>query len=593
MADDIKIKIEKDLQGEKIFSVEKDGYTYPLNSRIDAGGVSELYSKRYGNEKFFNTIILFGFSDGRIIRNFLKNMAEGGGVIVFEPSEEIFETAKKEFDVEDILNDKRFSIIYGEENLLTAFAYLVGEIPVNMAKNLQYAVLPNYDVIFYEICKKWQDLIFNELINSDINNNTLINLRDKFVNNFIENMSMLLWGSDITMLIQNFKRYDFSDIPAVIVGAGPSLDKNIKYLEGMEKRVFIIATDASLKTLVKYSVRCHLAINADLNISSNFFNDPIMQNTGVVTGANASKGILSVHPKNNFYLYSSFDRICNGIFGKTYDHEYYDLESGGSVSCNAYSLAKRLGFKKIIFIGQDLAYTGGKLHTETFNKAHDTTDEKYKEGRTFVKVEDWDGNELETDYQMAAYLRWFNKKFEIDEKDGIKIFDATEGGAKKEHAERITLKDALDKLTSREMDFFSLIRNTRKTFTRHNRSKAIRKLKRVPIRLRQLRSELYDKKEHFLLLSQEYDKKANNPEYLRGLSDDIEKSLVIHSEPELLNLIYLENGYTDNVMNNVVFDADMPFSEVLKTYSDYFAKYYETCDSLILRIEEKWNTLIT
>jgi hypothetical protein len=591
MADEINIKIDHDLSENKIFSIEKDGHVFPLSSRIDAEGVSELYSKRYGNDKFFNTIILFGFSDGRIIRNFLKNMSEGGGIIVFEPSEEIFKIAKKEFAVDDIINDKRVTIVTGKENLLTLFVYVMGEIPINMAKDLQYAVLPNYDVIFYDICKKWQDLIFSELINSDINNNTLINLHDKFVNNFIDNMPLLIRDSDITMLIDNFKRYDFADIPAIIVGAGPSLDKNIKYLKDMERKVFIIATDASLKTLVKYGIRCHLAINADLNMPSKFFEDPIMKNIGLVTGVNANKGLLSVHPINNFYLYSSFEGVCDGIFGKTYDHEYYDLESGGSVSCNAYSLAKLLGFKKIIFIGQDLAYTGGKLHTDTFNKAHDTTDEKFKEGRTFVKVEDWDGNELETDFQMAAYLKWFNKKFEIDELDNIKIYDATEGGAKKEHAERIALNEALMTLTSREIDFFSIINNTRKTFSKKSRSKAIKKLRRVPTRLRHLRSELYEKKEHFLLLSNEYNDKSNDPAFLKKLMKGFDDSLIIKTEPKLLNLIYFENGYADNALNNVIFDEHMPFDKVLKTYSDYFNKYYETCSSLIDRIEDKWKNI--
>ena len=39
-----------------------------------------------------------------------------------------------------------------------------------------------------------------------------------------------------------------------------------------------------------------------------------------------------------------------------------ELKTGGSVATDAFSLAEYLGFEKIILIGQDLAYTGGKTH---------------------------------------------------------------------------------------------------------------------------------------------------------------------------------------------------------------------------------------
>lgn len=588
MADEINIQIEKDLQGEKIFTVERDGYFYLLNSRIDAVGASKLFSQRYGNDHFFNTLILFGFSDGRIVRDFLSNLSEGGGLIIFEPSKEIFEKAKKEFDLSDILGDKRLSIVYGENELASGFSILLKEIPVSLVKDLQYAILPNYDVIFHDICKKWQDMVFDGLSYNIINTNTLIFGHDKFINHTLENMPAIINSSDITNLIYEFNKHDFSDVPAIIVGAGPSLDKNVRLLKGMEDRVFIISTDAALKTLVKHGIKCHLIISVDSNIPPKLFDDEVMQRVGLVIVTNANLGIFSVHKENNFLSYSNFASVFQDIFGRTLDHRLIPCETGGSVSCDAYSLVKLLGFKKIVFIGQDLADTGGKGHTETFNEVFNTTEEEYNQDRHFVKVKDWDGNDVYADVQMDSYRKWFEKKFEVDENDGYEIYDATEGGAKKEHSIRITLKEILDSLPESEYDFSYLVNHTRKTFTRRQKSLAIKKLRRLPIRLRKLKREFYQRKEHFLKLSEEYELKKGDEEYLKNLSKDIKESMEFGKEEALKKWLSFENGDADNSLKNVAFDAERSFDELLKSYSDYYNRYYHSADSLIKRIEEKW-----
>ena len=55
----------------------------------------------------------------------------------------------------------------------------------------------------------------------------------------------------------------FKDVPLVIVSAGPSLDRNIRDLRGMENRCFLLAVDTALRPLLAAGIVPHAVIIAD------------------------------------------------------------------------------------------------------------------------------------------------------------------------------------------------------------------------------------------------------------------------------------------------------------------------------------------
>ena len=54
---------------------------------------------------------------------------------------------------------------------------------------------------------------------------------------------------------------------------------------------------------------------------------------------------------------------------KEVGYVFPSVTSGGSVSTEAFMIALHLGFRKIILIGQDLAFVGGKTHTSGVENA--------------------------------------------------------------------------------------------------------------------------------------------------------------------------------------------------------------------------------
>ncbi|WP_373845633.1 6-hydroxymethylpterin diphosphokinase MptE-like protein, partial [Clostridium sp.] len=73
---------------------------------------------------------------------------------------------------------------------------------------------------------------------------TIIGIENNFTN-----MKKLIESPSIECVKDKYK-----DIPAIIVSAGPSLDKNISELKRAEGKALIIATDAVLTTLKNHGI---------------------------------------------------------------------------------------------------------------------------------------------------------------------------------------------------------------------------------------------------------------------------------------------------------------------------------------------------
>jgi hypothetical protein len=150
----------------------------------------------------------------------------------------------------------------------------------------------------------------------------------------------------------------FAGLPAIVVGAGPSLDDNLDDLRELHERAVVIATDTTLGPLLAGGVRPHLVVGVDSSAL----------NARHLTTPQASDGVTlvgegSLHP-------SVFARFAARSFVfRVADHEPWpwlreagiergELRTWGSVLTSAFDLARRLGSDPIVFAGADLAFTG-------------------------------------------------------------------------------------------------------------------------------------------------------------------------------------------------------------------------------------------
>lgn len=434
--------------GKQILGIERENRKWYLNSRYDTAFAAAVYAGRY-QIRTYGTYFVFGFSDGRHVREFLKKCDDTNHIVICEPSVEVFEECCEQSDISDILEDKRVRFYIPD---------VTDSIEDIMKKNLQYSdftftefcILPGYDILFHEECEEFQNLIIERLRDEAVKKGTSLSFQRVIPRNTLYNMKHTIRTRNIGQIREALEGYPLEDIPAVIVCAGPSLDKNIQELKKIQGRALIIVVDAALRAVMRAGIHPDLVCTVDPNPPERFFTD--LDLCGLTWCCeNASKPEIIRKYGERVYYFGYFEKGWNQMISEMLGYGFPVLPTGGSVSSIAFAMALYFGFRKIVFMGQDLAFTGGKSHTSGIEGALGDND-KYIKSRCLMEVEGIDGTMLQTDFQMWYYKQWFEKAIR-DGGDRMRVIDATEGGAKIEGTENMKMSEVVAGECPAEFDF--------------------------------------------------------------------------------------------------------------------------------------------
>lgn len=440
--------VEMAADGERILGIERENRKWYLNSRYDTAFAAAVYAGRY-QVRAYGTYFVFGFSDGRHVREFLKKCDDTNHIVICEPSVEVFEECCEQFDVSDILEDKRVRFYIPD---------VTDSIEDIMKKNLQYSdftftefcILPGYDILFHEECEEFQNLIIERLRDEAVKKGTSLSFQRVIPRNTLYNMKHTIRTRNIGQIREALEGYPLEDIPAVIVCAGPSLDKNIQELKKIQGKALIIVVDAALRAVMRAGIHPDLVCTVDPNPPERFFTDLDLRGLTWCC-ENASKPEIIRKYGERVYYFGYFEKGWNQTISEMLGYGFPVLPTGGSVSSIAFAMALYFGFRKIVFMGQDLAFTGGKSHTSGIEGALGDND-KYIKSRCLMEVEGIDGTMLQTDFQMWYYKQWFEKAIR-DGGDRMRVIDATEGGAKIEGTENMKMSEVVAGECPAEFDF--------------------------------------------------------------------------------------------------------------------------------------------
>lgn len=221
----------------------------------------------------------------------------------------------------------------------------------------------------------------------------------------------------------------------VIVGAGPSLDTNIKDLKEYADRAIIISTDAALNTMLENDVRPDLVASMD--------SGPLMwrifeRNIGRLTGIPLAASLGSSHVLYRAYP-GSIALFTDSDDGSALKAGIPCVEHGKCVGHFAFHLAESLRPETIVMVGFDLAYRDGQFHASGMPyKCVEDFKRSYQSTSSFVEAAA--GGRVQTDLSLEIFLRYFEDAIAACP---CKVVDATEGGALKRGARLATLRETL------------------------------------------------------------------------------------------------------------------------------------------------------
>ncbi|HEY0706567.1 MAG TPA: 6-hydroxymethylpterin diphosphokinase MptE-like protein [Polyangia bacterium] len=150
---------------------------------------------------------------------------------------------------------------------------------------------------------------------------------------------------------------------AVVVSAGPSLDKNLHLLPALQGRVVIIAINQTVASLRRAGVRADIVVTVDpLNVSYHFEDSKPGDIGTLLLGTSVDPSLYKV-PCDRIVNFSSSPMIEQWIYDLL--GEDAGIGSGGTVSTGAIKVAAWLGCTTIISIGRDLAMAGDQYYAKS------------------------------------------------------------------------------------------------------------------------------------------------------------------------------------------------------------------------------------
>ena len=560
--------------------VTKGGLEYRLNSKYNPKEASMQYISQFKKEGSYSVFFLLGFGDGRNIEALAQTLDETMTLIVYEPSVAIFQKTLETFDYTDLLKKKNVYLIVESENMLQD--YLESGISFNNIRMMRLGILPNYDSIYPKECKHMLETMIYFMNKTKIYRNTIYNFRDEFAAHALSNMYDYLWQTDTHYLKECLAEEDLSDVPAIIVAAGPSLNKNVQELKRAKGKALILVVDAALRAVVNAGITPDLGMTVDARVADRFFEGIDISTFPFVFEAISREEIVKRHTGKHFYDEFPCNMFAKAVIEKK-GYVLDDILTGGSISTSAFSLVKALGFKKIVFIGQDLAFTGGQSYNSGL-KMDEKENEQHQKKRVIVQVKGNDGTMLDTDYQMDMYRKWIENEI-LKLPEDITVINATEGGAKIEGAKVMTLKEVIDSCT-KEIDFEKLLQEVPLAFSEEERQDIINEIKEEPKRLEEVKENIKKATKVAEQLEQA-SKDGNVEEQKKLLTEFGNLNEEIQKEP-VQDLLLYYNSEIEFSIGDDVLSADLTIPDLCNRAKAWYKGYESAVDRLIADLHEKF-----
>lgn len=576
------VTVEHAKNDTSVLTIQVNGRKWFLNSRLHPQMAARLYVQRYPIRKF-GTYFIFGLSDGKHIREFLKQCDDTNHVIVYEPDAAIFRTSCDNFDLTDIFADERFRLCVPEvtEDVETIMRYTLQYTDLMV---IEFCILPAYDILYREECENFMDTILDRLQDEIVRKSTRLGFDRMVPRHTLYNMKHMIGCRNIYQIAQAMQGIDVSEIPAVIVSAGPSLDKNIQELRKAEGKAFIVVVDAALRTVLRAGIRPDIVCTIDPESPDRFFENLDLEGISWCCDRVTRPWIME-HFGKKVYYYGFFEQYWNEILDENTDYPFPDIPSGGCVSAIAFSLACYLGFRRLVLVGQDMAFTGGISHTVGIEGAFGDNDE-YIQSRHLIQVEGLDGTMLETDFQMWYYKKWFEKAIRVNE-EMLEVIDATEGGAKIEGAQIMTLKDVVESYCEQSFVFAEMEKNIDSAYSEEKQTRllqALREMKPLTMALKKKIKAGIRLQEQIL---HDLKKKKLQPNRMKAeLSDMLKKNDDLEHMPVFDMMVSYAQKEEYELGDRIYEKEEMPVEELVERNLALYQGYEKAAEMLLEDIEE-------
>jgi|GEM_PF-6148934 len=299
------------------------------------------------------TIVVLGFGGPWLLRALRRRLQSGGKVLLVDPQPEWLAAIGAAFlqNPFDGWSPEQLTILTGSDPvaLLARFRQTIADYPV--LSDWRFLATPFRQRRARELFAGLAAAIIRGLKAESANRVTVGMYAQLWFRNAVENLPVLETESPIDPLLNVLPGKT-----ALVVAAGPTLDRSLPALKKLASQVAVVAAGAAVPCLKRHGITPHLVVAVD--------SDPVIARQ--VAGAETETWCLAAPLTVDSQLFAS----CRGrtffftadlvpglnVWLKSLRLLPAYLRIGGTVAVTALDLAVRLGCTRIILAGIDLAF---------------------------------------------------------------------------------------------------------------------------------------------------------------------------------------------------------------------------------------------
>ena len=396
--------------------------------------------------KFYPVLFFYGLGSAALYKLLLEN-EKLEKLIIFEKELELIKLCLSFFDFSKDLAKKRLIIL---DPLDKAELSRLFDIELLSLAHKIYKL--NIHSIFYE--KNYKDEI------SYINSKLLFMMKTRAfsygndykdsllgIKNTLTNLKDLLENPPIRAFLKENK-FKFKN--AVIVSTGPSLQKQLKLLKENQDKIIIFCPDSSYSILYENEIVPDFVFSLErIPLSSEFFNNDYKdfdKDTIFIISALTHPNTIKYLKKKQRKFILALRPLHFSSSLKLDDFGY--LAQGLSVSNMAFEMAAALRFENIILIGQDLAYSEDKSSHSKGYIYKNMHEKDYERDYKLYECEAYAGlGVVQSSLVWTLFRGIFEKDIAlVSSKLDIKVYNATQGGARIQNAIEKPFKQCCEEL---------------------------------------------------------------------------------------------------------------------------------------------------
>lgn len=422
----------------------------------DMSEYANILGHCYSDDKVYKEIDKFLFF-GNLLGTHLKSFQEKINFkccFIYEPNLEIFRLSLFVTDYKSLNNKSRiiFSVMDEENILVEKLNQFFKEIFIYSNYNIKYYKMINVeDGVFHKILSElylsngssydYTKLLFDTFysVSKHINKYKILTTKNKSANFSLTN-----------------------DKPSLLIAAGPSLTKNMKWLKENQDKFILVAIGATYKKLFDNGITPDIVTTVDPKyhiLDTTHFNlkdVELLKNTMVLASINTPTKILDRFNQEKLFLYEVVDTFKN-------NSNFYNGISVGEITL---SLLLDMDVKEIYLLGTDLAFDEktGLSHfegyvnkRENFESEKSKVDEVLETGRTsrkeFILVKGNKREQVVTNRMFALSINQYVRIISSSKKSYQNIYNLCENGAYIEGTILKNMEDIQDYKNIENKDF--------------------------------------------------------------------------------------------------------------------------------------------